>query len=67
MRYVWNKDKAAATLKDRIIDIADVVGVFADEYGLYKEDTSPSFGEERFVVFGMDFLGCILRTCLKVI
>ena len=60
MGYIWDVNKAAITLKERNIDFADCVGVFEDDHSLYIEDLFPSYGEERFIAIGMDFLGRIL-------
>lgn len=53
VRYVGDEDKAAANLKKHRVDFADAVGVFDDEFALWREDLDAE-GKERFVALGMD-------------
>jgi uncharacterized DUF497 family protein len=57
--YQWDPRKAAGNLKKHGVEFADVVGVFEDEFALWRED-SDDYGEERFVAVGRDFLGRLL-------
>ena len=59
MNYEWDPHKATINLKNHGINFADAVGVFEDELALWQEDIG-DYGEERFVVLGMDFLGRLL-------
>lgn len=60
MRYTWDSKKAQTNLETHEVDFADAVGVFEDEYSLYQQDVFPTYGEDRFVVVGIDFLGRVL-------
>jgi uncharacterized protein len=58
MVYQWNRDKAAANLREHGIDFADAVSVFSDDLAVTIPDER--FDEERFVTIGVDAFGRIL-------
>ncbi len=59
MNYEWDENKAASNRRKHGILFSDAVAVFEDEMALSREDID-TFGEQRFVVTGMDFMERIL-------
>ncbi|NOX64047.1 MAG: BrnT family toxin [Chloroflexi bacterium] len=59
MNYQWNPRKAALNFKKHGVRFADAVGVFEDEFALWKEDPG-EYDEDRYIALGADFLGRIL-------
>ncbi|WIM06191.1 MAG: BrnT family toxin [Candidatus Nitricoxidivorans perseverans] len=57
MKLIWDEAKRQATLRERGIDFADAVIVFAGPTVEY-EDTRRDYGESRMICFGL--LACRL-------
>jgi uncharacterized DUF497 family protein len=61
MNIEFDPAKNAVNIRDHGIDLAEVEGVFYDEYALTMEDRDHE--EQRFVVLGMDGFGRVLVVC----
>jgi uncharacterized protein len=61
MEFGWNEDKRLANTKNHGIDFINVLEVF-DGYIVTIEDDHYSYGEQRFVTFGL-LKGRVVSVC----
>ena len=61
MNFEFDPAKNSENIQKHGIDLADVEGVFYDQFALTREDQDND--EQRFVTLGSDALGHILVVC----
>ena len=60
MNFEWDPLKAAANLEKHGVSFAEASTAFGDALSVTIPDPRHSFGEERFVLFGMSTAGRLL-------
>ena len=60
MRFKWDAQKAAANLWKHGVSFEEASSVFFDPLSATGDDPDHSFGERRFVTFGMSSSGRLL-------
>jgi uncharacterized DUF497 family protein len=58
--FIWDPDKADANLRKHRVSFEEAKSVFDDPLALSGENPEHSFGEERWVTFGLSFRGRLL-------
>lgn len=60
MRFEWDPRKAARNLRKHGVSFEEASSVFIDVFSATGNDPDHSFGEQRFVTFGMSSSGRLL-------
>jgi uncharacterized DUF497 family protein len=60
MNFEWDPQKAAANVEKHGVSFAEASTAFGDPLSVTIADPRHSFGEERFVLFGMSTAGRLL-------
>ena len=60
MRFEWNGRKAAANTRKHDVSFDEAASVFFDSLSTTGNDPDHSFGERRFVTFGVSSAGRLL-------
>ena len=60
MIFEWDEDKARKNLKKHGVSFEEAISVFNDPLSATGVDPDHSLEEERFVTFGMSWLGRLL-------
>src|SRR6266550_4623935 len=57
MRFVWDRDKAAANLRKHGVDFHEAATAFGDSLSITIPDPQHSIGEERWLLVGQSVAG----------
>ncbi|TME54033.1 MAG: BrnT family toxin [Chloroflexi bacterium] len=57
MRFVWDRDKAAANLRKHGVDFHEAATAFGDPLSITIPDPQHSIGEERWLLVGQSVAG----------
>jgi len=60
MRFEWDPDKAAWNLRKHGVSFEEAVSVFGDALAVTFDDPDHSFGESRYLTFGLSSEGRLL-------
>lgn len=60
MRFEWDPDKAAWNLRKHGVSFEEAVSVFGDSLAVTFNDPDHSFGEPRFLTYGLSSEGRLL-------
>lgn len=61
MNFEWDEAKARNNQAKHDVSFSEAVEVFADEYSSYVHDPDHSYGEDRYLLFGLSSKGrCIV-------
>ena len=60
MHFEWDRAKAAANLLKHRVSFEEASTVFRDQLSVTGTDPDHSFGEERFITFGLSTKGRLL-------
>ena len=58
--FSWDPEKADANLRKHRVSFDEAITVFDDPLAISGEDPEHSFGEERWVTFGLSLRGRLL-------
>ncbi len=57
LRFVWDRDKAAANLRKHGVDFHEAATAFGDPLSITIADPEHSIGEERWLLVGQSLAG----------
>jgi uncharacterized protein len=57
LRFVWDRDKAAANLRKHGVDFHEAAAAFGDPLSITITDPQHSIGEERWLLIGWSVAG----------
>lgn len=57
MDFTWDESKARSNLKKHHVSFKEATEVFGDEFSSCVPDPDHSFGEERYLLFGISSKG----------
>jgi len=60
LRFVWDRDKAAANLRKHGVGFDEAATAFGDPLSLTVPDPDHSIGEERWLLLGVSVAGRLL-------
>ena len=60
MTFSWDKNKASVNLRKHGVSFGEASSIFRDVLSITGHDPDHSFGETRFVTYGMTNLGRLL-------
>ena len=60
LRFVWDRDKAAANLRKHGVDFEEAATAFGDPLSITIPDPDHSIGEERWLLVGQSGAGRLL-------
>jgi uncharacterized protein len=60
LRFVWDRDKAAANLRKHGLDFEEAATAFGDPLSITIPDPDHSVGEERWLLIGQSGAGRLL-------
>ena len=60
MEFEWDGNKAAANLRKHRVSFEDASSVLGDPLAITFQDPAHSFGEHRFLAFGVSRTGLLL-------
>ena len=60
LRFVWDRDKAAANLRKHGVAFDDAAAAFGDPLSITIADPEHSIGEERWILLGQSASGRLL-------
>jgi hypothetical protein len=60
LRFVWDRDKAAANLRKHGVDFEEAATAFGDPLSITIPDPDHSVGEERWLLIGQSGAGRLL-------
>jgi uncharacterized DUF497 family protein len=58
--FTWDPDKAEANLRKHRVSFEEAITVYDDPLAISAADPEHSFGEERWITFGLSFRGRVL-------
>ena len=65
MRFEWDPEKASANLRKHGVSFEEATTAFRDDFATTGEDPDHSFGESRFITFGVSSSGRLLVVAHK--
>jgi uncharacterized protein len=63
MGFAWDKAKAKRNLAKHRVSFDEATSVFSDPLAVSGADPDHSFGEARYISFGVSILGRLLVVC----
>ena len=57
MNFEWDEAKANSNRNKHNVSFSEAAEVFADEYSSYVRDPDHSYGEDRYLLFGVSLKG----------